>query len=380
MVACVLALAVVTASWTVPAASPSMLDNPLSRKFELAHIDVQLAVRHLQCVNLGLPFAQGAFGHVLDATIEGAEVKHCVAKRAAKGKADAETYLASEAHLNEYFHKVAPGSRHLAPFLGVANVGWTDHLIWERCPGAQHSLDWYLELPERQGHLARDLGVVATPDVSVLTTRLQTVLGRKLLHEMLSALALLHTHGVIHRDVKPENWLVDVRTQSLRLIDFGAAYAFRDGWTEQQVPGTEAYAPPEQTADPTAPWSYDLYSTAMVWLRCCVTSYSSAAGFEALRASLESQADPGDWLAQRHVGPADTAGPEMWELIGRMLARDPRKRATVCEHLGSFEDMNNAASAEPLAAELTTPNKANLESCLADFSCPLVLEECSMPL
>ena len=160
MVASVLALAaVVTASWTVPADSASKLDNPLNRKFE--HIDVQLAVRHLQSVNLGLPFAQGAFGHVLDATIEGAEVKHCVAKRAAKGKADAEAYLASEAHLNEFFHKVAPGSRHLAPFLGVANVGWTDHLIWERCPGAQHSLDWYLELPERQGHLARALGVVA---------------------------------------------------------------------------------------------------------------------------------------------------------------------------------------------------------------------------
>ena len=50
--------------------------------------------RRVESVTLGLPLAQGAFGSVLSATIDGSE---CIAKRAAKGKDNADTYLAVEA-------------------------------------------------------------------------------------------------------------------------------------------------------------------------------------------------------------------------------------------------------------------------------------------
>ncbi|MFE8602643.1 serine/threonine-protein kinase [Archangium violaceum] len=65
--------------------------------------------------------------------------------------------------------------------------------------------------------------------------------------DVLSALEAAHSHGVIHRDVKPSNIIVD-RTARTRLIDFGIATAehlARQTRTLDAV-GTVAFAAPEQ--------------------------------------------------------------------------------------------------------------------------------------
>ena len=46
-------------------------------------------------------------------------------------------------------------------------------------------------------------------------------LVRRYLFQLVLALEWCHRHGVIHRDVKPENLLVEPASQSLRLCDFG---------------------------------------------------------------------------------------------------------------------------------------------------------------
>ena len=45
------------------------------------------------------------------------------------------------------------------------------------------------------------------------------------MHQMLSALLFCHTHRVLHRDLKPQNLLID-KNANLKLADFGLARAF----------------------------------------------------------------------------------------------------------------------------------------------------------
>lgn len=59
-------------------------------------------------------------------------------------------------------------------------------------------------------------------------------------------LAHMHSVGVAHRDVKPENVVYENRSRSVvRLVDFGFAVVLRDGRRCKTVCGSPAYMAPE---------------------------------------------------------------------------------------------------------------------------------------
>src|SRR6267378_3175929 len=88
-------------------------------------------------------------------------------------------------------------------------------------------------------------------------------LATKLLQEVAWALGAAHQRGVIHRDVKPDNIMIERATERAVVTDFGIALGNRAGKTESPggaVTGTARYMSPEQACGAPVDARSDLYS------------------------------------------------------------------------------------------------------------------------
>ncbi len=91
--------------------------------------------------------------------------------------------------------------------------------------------------------------------------------AERVLKDVAEALAFAHAHGVVHRDVKPENVFLDADTDRALLSDFGIAHSAefdsRLTMTGAAI-GTPAYMAPEQIDGAPANARSDLYSLGLV--------------------------------------------------------------------------------------------------------------------
>src|SRR2546423_4113004 len=87
-------------------------------------------------------------------------------------------------------------------------------------------------------------------------------LATKLLQEVAWALGAAHQRGVIHRDVKPDNIMIERATERAVVTDFGIALGSRAGKAESPgaVTGTARYMSPEQACGEPVDARSDLYS------------------------------------------------------------------------------------------------------------------------
>ena len=147
------------------------------------------------------------------------------------------------------------------------------------------------------------------------------------LGEAASGLDAAHAAGIVHRDVKPANLLLDDRDR-LGIGDFGIA---RLAWEEQvtqtgQVLGTAAYISPEQAMGEPATAASDRYALAVVAFELLTGEKPFQAEHFAAQARAQIEDDP------PRVSELD---PELSErvddVIDRGMAKDPDDRWSTAE-------------------------------------------------
>lgn len=101
-----------------------------------------------------------------------------------------------------------------------------------------------------------------------------TEIRRRVMEQLLSALAYCHSLQVVHRDLKPENIMIASLGNNVKLIDFGLSDT--DGYDIfKQAAGSAHYSDPEQLAGAPLNTRADIYSCGLILRELFPSRYRS---------------------------------------------------------------------------------------------------------
>jgi len=196
---------------------------------------------------------------------------------------------------------------------------------------------------ETLGDRIRDRGTLAAAD---------TV---RILREVAWALAYAHARGIVHRDIKPDNILLDRQSGRAVVTDFGIARAdFNPALTQDGlVLGTVHYMSPEQATGDALDGRSDLYALGCI-------AYLALSG----RLPFEGTSPQAVLVAHatREAPPLRSAAPNvpaaLAAVIDRCLRKQPDQRYATGEELAdaigkAAEEQNRAADQQTGAAVLS---------------------------
>ncbi|HWX82900.1 MAG TPA: protein kinase [Xanthobacteraceae bacterium] len=236
---------------------------------------------------------------------------------------------------------VASVDTYRAAFVREAWVGarvtspWLGHVI-ELPPGRQSCL--YTVMPLYQGELL-ETRLTRRPALGLEEGRnIATLLAR--------AAGALHRAGIIHRDIKPDNVILE-REGSLKLIDLGVVRVRgMEDFPPQDIPGTPAYMAPEMFDGEAGNEATDIYALGVTMFRAFAGEFPYG------------NADATGRPRRDRPTPLSALRPDLpaWlqAALGRAIARDPADR---------FRDMAEFAvemEAGPARAPLEPPRPRTL--------------------
>lgn len=172
------------------------------------------------------------------------------------------------------------------------------------------------DIGEVEGHHFLTMEYIEGEDLRSLLRRIGRLPPDKAVEiakELASGLAAAHDKGVLHRDMKPANVMIDERGHA-RITDFGLAVAAADIETRDIRSGTPGYMAPEQWSGESVTERSDIYSLGLVLYELFTGKRAFAAG-----GGEETPPSPPSSLVEE-------LDPAVERVILQCLERQPQKR------------------------------------------------------
>ena len=168
--------------------------------------------------------------------------------------------------------------------------------------------------------------------------------------QILSALRFAHRHGIVHRDIKPHNVLVDGEGR-VKVTDFGIARAGTSQMTETgSIVGTAQYLSPEQAKGGEVDPRSDLYSLGVVLYELLTgkTPFDGETPVEIAMKHLSTTPKPPSALRP-------DVPPELDMVVMRALAKNPDERYQSADEMeGDLERVARGAKVSATTMDTAT--------------------------
>ena len=175
----------------------------------------------------------------------------------------------------------------------------------------------------------------------------------RIMDQILSAVALAHKHNVIHRDLKPQNILMDKRG-NIKIADFGIAVALNQSSVTQtnSVMGSVHYMSPEQTRGGLVTKQSDIYSLGII-LYELITGTVPFNGDTPVSIALKHAQEPIPSIRKK-----DQSVPQALEnVVLKATAKDPRDRYATAQAMQA--DLDSSLDPERADEPVFVPNHGN---------------------
>ena len=162
-------------------------------------------------------------------------------------------------------------------------------------------------------------------------------------------LAAAHAQGLVHRDVKPANILLETNVDRVMLTDFGLARAVDDATLTRTgvIAGTPQYMSPEQANGDAVDHRSDLFSLGSVLYSMCTARppFRAETTFGVLRRIRETDPRP-----IREINPDIPAWLE--QITFTLLAKNPEKRLSTATEVAALMEQCLAHVQQPTTVPL----------------------------